>query len=105
MIKQTDKESFSVVLVLWYEKWKVIYKEQKLDKKGKKRYVHRRLRSTNRRLKNNLDLLFMGYDNMELGIPNTTNKIDGHFADVKNKLSCHNGCHIKRKKKFIDEFF
>jgi hypothetical protein len=105
MLKQTDKESFSGALGLWYEKWETFYKEQRLDEKGKKRYVHRRLRSAYRSLKNNMDLLFTWYDHMELRIPNTTNKIDGHFADLKNKLRCHNGLNIKRKKRFIDEFF
>lgn len=44
------------------------------------------------------------YDHIELNIPNTTNAIDGHFADLKNKLRNHNGLSIERKKKFIDEF-
>lgn len=42
---------------------------------------------------------------MSLEIPNTTNAIDGHFADLKNKLRSHNGLSTERKKKFIDEFF
>jgi hypothetical protein len=42
---------------------------------------------------------------MHLKIPNTTNAIDGHFADLKNKLRNHNGLSEARKKKFIDEFF
>jgi hypothetical protein len=44
------------------------------------------------------------YNKMELKIPNTTNAIDGHFADLKNKLRNHNGLSATRKKKFIDEF-
>ena len=43
-------------------------------------------------------------DHIELKIPNTTNSIDGHFADLKNKLRNHNGLSIRRKKKFIDGF-
>jgi hypothetical protein len=42
---------------------------------------------------------------MELNIPNTTNAIDGVFADFKNKLRNHNRLSIVRKQKFIDEFF
>ena len=30
--------------------------------------------------------------------------IDGHFADLKNKLRNPNGLSVDRKKKFIDEF-
>jgi hypothetical protein len=46
----------------------------------------------------------LGYDNIDLKIPNTTNAIDGHFANLKNKLRNHNGLSMARKKKFIDEF-
>jgi len=76
-----------------------------LDPKGKNRYIHTKLRSAYRSLKTNLPWLFTWYDNMDLQIPNTTNAIDGHFADLKNKLRCHNGLSIERKKKFIDAFF
>jgi hypothetical protein len=41
---------------------------------------------------------------MELQILNTTNAIDSHFLDLKNKLRNHYGLSIARKKKFIDEF-
>jgi hypothetical protein len=41
--------------------------------------------------------LFVWYDRMELEIPNTTNAIDGHFADLKNKLRNHNGLSKARK--------
>ena len=48
--------------------------------------------------------LFVWYEKMELGIPNTTNAIDGHFADLKNKLRNHNGLTKARKMKFINGF-
>ena len=37
-------------------------------------------------------------------MPNTTNAIDGHFADLKTKLRSHNGLTLERKMKFIDGF-
>ncbi len=44
--------------------------------------------------------LFSWYDNMGLKIPNTTNAIDGHFADIKNKIEViHNGLSASKKKK------
>ena len=46
----------------------------------------------------------LGYDNIDLKIPNTTNAIDGHFVNLKNKLRNHNELSMARKKKFIDEF-
>lgn len=105
LLKQTDKESFQGVLQQWYKKWQDFLDERKLDSNGKNRYVHKRLRSAYRSLKTNLPWLFTWYDNMHLKIPNTTNAIDGHFADLKNKLRNHNGLSEVRKKKFIDEFF
>jgi hypothetical protein len=105
LLVHTDKESFVGGLVAWHTKWQVFLNERKKDEKGKKRYVHRRLRSAYNSLKNNLPWLFTWYDNIALKIPNTTNAIDGHFADLKNKLRNHNGLSVTRKKKFIDEFF
>ena len=105
MLSNTDKESFIGGLNEWYIKWEAFLNERKTDEKGKKRYVHKKLRSAYRSLKRNLPWLFTFYDNMELKIPNTTNAIDGHFADLKNKLRNHNGLSLDRKKKFMDEFF
>lgn len=105
LLVHTDKESFEGGLSLWHTKWEVFLNERKIGIDGKNRYVHKRLRSAYRSLKTNLPWLFTWYDNMSLRIPNTTNSIDGHFADLKNKLRNHNGLSIDRKKKFIDEFF
>jgi hypothetical protein len=104
LLSKTDKESFEGGLIEWYNKWENFLNERNLDAKGKNRYIHKKLRSAYRSLKTNLPWLFTWYDNMNLKIPNTTNAIDGHFADLKNKLRNHNGLSMERKKKFIDEF-
>ena len=67
--------------------------------------MHKKLRSAYRSLTTNLPWLYAWNMNRGLNIPNTTNAIDGHFADLKNKLRNHNGLSTARKKKFIDEFF
>jgi hypothetical protein len=105
LLAKTDKESFEGGLQAWFDNWAGFLNERKTDIKGKNRYVHKKLRSAYRSLKTNLHWLFTWYDNMELKIPNTTNAIDGHFSDLKNKLRNHNGLSAARKKKFIDEFF
>lgn len=105
LLKNTDRESFVGGLNDWYIKWSDFLNERKLDVNGKSRFVHKKLRSAYRSLKTNLPWLFTWYDNMSLEIPNTTNAIDGHFADLKNKLRNHNGLSRERKMKFIDEFF
>ncbi len=105
LLAHTDKESFEGGLNAWYIKWMDFLNERKIDEKGRKRYVHKKLRSAYRSLQVNVQWLFTWYENMPLKIPKTTNEIDGHFADLKNKLRNHNGLSIKRKMKFIDEFF
>lgn len=105
LLPQTDKESFEGGLNNWYTKWSPFLNERTIDPAtGKSWYTHKKLRSAYRSLKTNLPWLFTWYDHIELGIPNTTNAIDGHFADLKNKLRNHNGLSLKRKMKFIREF-
>lgn len=104
-MKQTDKASFEGLLYQWHNKWKTFLDERSINtESGKSFYTHKRLRSAYRSLKSNLPWLFTWYENMDLKIPNTTNAIDGHFADLKNKLRNHNGLSLSRKKKFIDGF-
>jgi hypothetical protein len=101
----TDKESFVGALELWFEKWESFLKERTTNPiTGKSAYTHKKLRSAYNSLKNNLKWIFTWYDYYSLKIPNTTNAIDGHFSDLKNKLRNHNGLSLERKKKFIDEF-
>lgn len=105
LMKQTDRESFEGALNLWFQKWENFLNERTVNPETKKSfYTHKRLRSAYRSLKNNLPWLFTWYDNIELNIPNTTNAIDGHFADLKNKLRNHNGLSKQRKMRFIDGF-
>ncbi len=105
LMKQTDRENFKGALDLWFEKWETFLNERTINPlTNKSHYTHKRLRSAYRSLKNNLPWLFTWCDYTELGIPNTTNAIDGHFADLKTKLRNHNGLTLKRKKKFIDGF-
>jgi len=105
MLKMTDKESFEGGLGLWFNKWKTFLNERTINPEtGKSYYTHKRLRSAYRSLKTNSKWLFTWYDYYELNIPNTTNAIDGHFSDLKNKLRNHNGLSNSRKHKFIDEF-
>jgi hypothetical protein len=105
MLKLTDKESFEGGLNDWYVKWEHFLNERTINlETGRSYYTHKRIRSAYRSLKSNLPWLFTWYDYIELNIPNTTNAIDGHFADLKNKLRNHNGLSLKRKMKFIDSF-
>ena len=95
LMKQTDKKSFAGALQQWFEKWENFLNERTINPETNKSfYTHKRLRSAYRSLKNNLPWLYTWYDYIELNIPNTTNAIDGPFADLKNKLRNHNGLDI-----------
>jgi len=105
LMKNTDRESFEGALSQWFFKWEHFINERTTNEEtGKSFYTHKRLRSAYRSLRTNLPWLFTWYDKLDLCIPNTTNSIDGHFADLKNKLRNHNGLSPERKRKFIDGF-
>jgi len=100
-----NKATFTDKLNQWHTKWESYLKERTKSATDKSRYTHKRLRSAYLSLKRNLPWLYTFEDHKELMIPNTTNALDGSFADLKNKLRNHNGLSMERKKKFIDGFF
>jgi len=105
LMTESDRESFEGNLKEWHKRWELFLNERSVNQEtGKSTYTHKRLRSAYRSLKTNLKWLFTWYDYIDLNIPNTTNAIEGHFADLKNKLRNHNGLSMERKKKFIEEF-
>ncbi len=53
MMTKTDKESFIGALEEWHKEWKWFLDERVKDSKGKRRYVHKKLRSAYNSLKNN----------------------------------------------------
>lgn len=105
-LAKTDKESFEGMFGEWCAKWDSYLKERTVDpESGKSYYTHKKLRSAYLSIKRNLPLLFTWYNDFELGIPNTTNLIDGHFSQLKRLLRSHNGLSRKRRKKLIVGFF
>jgi hypothetical protein len=105
-LARAGRQSFSDSLERWSDKWRTFLNERTINPLTQKSfYTHRRLRSAYRSLKTNLPWLFTFEDHPDLKIPNTTNSLEGMFADLKNKLRCHNGLSKQRRMKFIDEFF
>jgi len=96
LLKNTDRESFEGELKMWFEKWNSFLNERTIHiETGKSHFTHKRVRSAYRNI--NMKWLFTWYDYYELNIPNTTNMIDGHFSDLKNKLRNYNGLKKERK--------
>ena len=103
LTKQTKAE-FPNRLEDWCFRWHD-YLNERSKSTEKTFYTHKRFRSAYLSLKKHLLYLFVCEDYKELMIPNTTNALDGQFADLKNKLRNHNGLSKTRKMKFIDVFF
>lgn len=106
LLAKTDKESFEGMFCEWCVKWDGYLRERTTDPEtGKSHYTHKKLRSAYLSVRRNLPLLFTWYDNIEMGIPNTTNLIDGHFSQLKRMLRNHNGMKRKRRNKLVIGFF
>ncbi|MCD6337641.1 MAG: hypothetical protein J7M01_05360, partial [Candidatus Marinimicrobia bacterium] len=71
---------------------------------GKWHYTHKRLRSAYRSLRANTPYLFTCQNYPELNIPNTTNPLEGIFAELKTKLRNHAGIKDEMKIKLTDHF-
>lgn len=92
-----------------YEKWKsdwhkTLHRRSKL-KSGKTPYTHKRLRSTMHSIDFYLPYLFTFQDPECKGMPNTNNKIEGTFTDLKKNLNNHSGMSEENRKRFICGFF
>ena len=105
-LTKLPKKDFISNLNNWYFRWSdYLNQRSQSPSTGKTHYTHKRLRSAYLSLKRHLPYLFVFEDYKELMMPNTTNTLDGQFADLKNKLRNHNGLSRERKIKFIDGFF
>ena len=89
----------------WKEKWKDTIGHKSLHKDGKMHYTHQRLRAAMNSLNFYLPYLFTYQREDCKGMPNTNNKIEGTFTDLKKNLNNHSGLTIENRKRFISGFF
>ena len=89
----------------WKEKWKNTITHRSLHKDGKMHYTHRRLRAAMNSLDFYLPYLFTYQQEDCKGMPNTNNKIEGTFTDLKKNLNNHSGLTLENRKRFINGFF
>jgi hypothetical protein len=100
----TDKESFEGWLNEWFEKWREFLNEKTEDPlTGRKTFTHRRLRSAYNSLKSHIPYLFTYLKYRRLGMPNTTNSLDGTFSHLRTKIRAHSGLKVYRKIKLVNE--
>jgi len=101
---KSDKDTFTSILIYWHDKWADFLKEKSYNPiTGKWHYTHRRIRSAYRSLMTNLPYLFTYLEHSDLGIPNTTNSLEGVFSYLKTKLRAHAGLSHYRKIKCINQ--
>ena len=89
----------------WKEDWKDMLNRRTQLKSGKTQYTHKRLRSAMHSIDFYLPYLFT-YQMAECeGMPNTNNKIEGTFTDLKKNLNNHSGMTEENRRRFICGFF
>ena len=89
----------------WKNKWKETIGHKSLHKDGKMHYTHQRLRAAMNSLNFYLPYLFTYQQEECEGMPNTNNKIEGTFTDLKKNLNNHSGLTQENRKRFISGFF
>ena len=106
-LTKTDEATFTAALAAWHTKWGSFIEENTTNSfvtgKQKWYYTHGKVRSAYRSLTHNLPYLFTYLKYPELKIPNTTNSLDGFFAQLKKKLGVHHGLRKDRRYKVISE--
>ena len=103
-LKDSKKTDFSCRFNMWKEKWKTFLNQRTVNSEtGKTFYTHQRIRSAMLSIEFFLPWLFT-FEDVE-GMPNTNNKIEGMFTDLKRNLNNHSGMSTQNRKRFIDGFF
>ena len=103
-LKDSKKADFTSRFSLWKEKWKAFLDQRTVNREtGKTFYTHQRIRSAMLSVEFYIPWLFT-FQDVE-GMPNTNNKIEGTFTDLKRNLNNHSGMSKENRKRFIDGFF
>ena len=104
-LTSSQKDDFIHMYTEWKETWKETLNKRSQLKTGKTRYRHRRLRSAVRSLDFYMPYLFTYQEKGCEGMPNTNNKLEGTFTDLKKNLNNHSGMIEENRKRFICGFF
>lgn len=91
-LKSSDGNSFAAELAAWHGEWREFLAERAADPgTGRPRYVHRGVRAAYGTVLRWLPYLFTFERHPGLGVPNTTNTLDGSFSHLREKVSLHRG--------------
>lgn len=100
-----QKNEFEDEYRKWKERWGNTLNRRTTLKSGKTQFTHKRLRSAMHSVDFYLPYLFTYQQPKCKGMPNTNNKIEGTFTDLKKNLNNHSGMSKENRKRFISGFF
>ena len=105
-LTKTTEKNFTQKLDEWYEEYQSFLDEKSISSTtGKLHYTHPRIRAAYRSLRTNLPYLFTYKNYKNLGIPNTTNALEGGvFSHMKNMISLHRGLSKSMKLNLVDYY-
>ena len=105
-LTETTQAAFEAALARWYEQYAAFLNERSVNEEtSHSHYTHKRLRAAYNSLKRHLRWLFTCERFPNLGIPNTTNLLEGKFSEMKPLLRCHRGLKKESKLRFIKDYF
>lgn len=101
-LPRTDEASFADAFKLWLRTWHDFLQEKTVDTEtGTSHWTHKRLRQARDSLSAHLSILFTYQKYPELGMPNTTNSLDGAFKKGKMGIGIHAGLTHARQVKLV----
>lgn len=104
-IATATKDEFVRDYEAWKSRWYESLHKRSHLKNGQTPYRHRTLRSAMHSVDFYLPYLFTYQEPDCKGMPNTNNKIEGTFTDLKKNLNNHSGMSLMNRKRFISGFF
>ena len=104
-MRHQTKEGFEAEYAAWKRQYTEFLNKRVTHKDGRICYLHRKVRIVVRSIDFYLPYLFT-FQRLECeGMPNTNNKIEGTFTDLKKSLNNHTGMSQQNRKRFISGFF
>ena len=104
-LTRSEESVFKAELAAWKDEWHDMIDRRSIYKDGSTHYTHQRLRSAMHSLDFYMPYLFTYQREDCKGMPNTNNKIEGTFTDLKKNLNNHSGLTKENRKLFISGFF
>ena len=104
-LTRSEEFIFRSAFDAWKETWQETIDRRSVYRDGSTHYTHQRLRSAMHSLEFYMPYLFTYQREDCKGMPNTNNKIEGTFTDLKKNLNNHSGLTRENRKRFISGFF